>query len=339
MKRHITTLDGLRGAAIITVVVSHFSNHTGALGGFLGSGAGQLGVMLFFALSGFLMAHLYIDQPCEARSIKKFFCRRVARVLPLYYVALSIATVYLFSTGKPFPGYRVEWQNVLEHWLLWRGDSVLWTIAVEVQFYMLFPLLWAAYARFGMKAVYVSLLGTYLLSFTNAEDLLPVFGFGHVFMVGVFANKIRRIPNSLRLQSVAYTLLGLYLLSYPEIISELPGIEIPGRDVWTLPFYIVLTGLLVLVSANAIERNKLLDSSPMRWMGKVSYSAYIVHKPLLAFIGAMSLGVGTYFIIFAIVTALVSEFSYRIIERPMRTWITSGNPSARFARVRLPDQQ
>jgi peptidoglycan/LPS O-acetylase OafA/YrhL len=84
------SLDGLRGLAAFTVLMTHFSNFTNIWGGVLGYGAGQLGVMLFFCLSGFLMARLYMDRPFTFGAVCDFFRRRLARVVTLY-LALVVA--------------------------------------------------------------------------------------------------------------------------------------------------------------------------------------------------------------------------------------------------------
>lgn len=136
---NVPALDGLRGFAALTVFVSHFSNAFNLWGGLLGSGAGQVGVMLFFALSGYLMGRLYLDLPFSSSAVLTFFRRRVARVVPLYLVVVAIA----FSLGL----YGVTQANLFEHLLFLRGSGVLWTIPVEVQFYALFPVLWWAHQR------------------------------------------------------------------------------------------------------------------------------------------------------------------------------------------------
>ena len=70
--RHIPALDGLRGLAALIVAVSHLSAMTGIAVGFFGSARGQLGVILFFALSGFLMAHMYFEAPFSPGNLGRF---------------------------------------------------------------------------------------------------------------------------------------------------------------------------------------------------------------------------------------------------------------------------
>ena len=98
MNQEIRRLNTLRGLAALIVVISHYSNDTLILGGLLGYGAGQLGVMLFFVLSGFLMTHLYGTQALDSSAAKRFAIARIARVVPLFVVVV-IASYALYKAG------------------------------------------------------------------------------------------------------------------------------------------------------------------------------------------------------------------------------------------------
>ena len=89
-------LDGIRGFAALIVVISHSAN-AGFLPNLLGHGLGQMGVALFYALSGFLMAHLYLHRPFDAAAIRQFALRRAARVLPLFYAVILMACLLYTS--------------------------------------------------------------------------------------------------------------------------------------------------------------------------------------------------------------------------------------------------
>ena len=118
---HIPALDGLRGLAIGTVMLSHYSNHTNLFGKLLGQGAGQIGVMLFFVLSGFLMARLYFDVPIRLASIGTFYRRRVARVVPLFLFATAAGLAFYLLTGSALPGIGVTPENLLSNVLFLDG--------------------------------------------------------------------------------------------------------------------------------------------------------------------------------------------------------------------------
>ena len=148
---HYRSLDGLRGLAAYTVVVSHFSNSTGIFGGLFGSGAGQVGVLLFFVLSGFLMGRLYFDRPLSVTRVGDFFRRRFARVVPLYLIVVLASYLWLRWYGIPWPLYGVTGDALLAHLLFVDGTGILWTVPTEIQFYVLFPLFWLFAARFGVS--------------------------------------------------------------------------------------------------------------------------------------------------------------------------------------------
>lgn len=153
----IPHLDGLRGFAALLVVVSHFSNRTMVgfdaetlipaflaapslplleklLLGAFGSGDGQLGVMLFFTLSSFLMFYLYFDYAPTASSLRDFAAARVARIFPLFYFVLGVAA--MSTPWLPFTFIDIQPHEILKHVFFLQGNSVLWTIAPELLFYL-----------------------------------------------------------------------------------------------------------------------------------------------------------------------------------------------------------
>ena len=90
---YINSLTGLRGVAAFIVFISHCSNQ-GMLPDVLGDGLGQIGVMLFFILSGFLMAHLYLDKEASVNNIKNYLVARVGRIFPLYFLLILFCTIW-----------------------------------------------------------------------------------------------------------------------------------------------------------------------------------------------------------------------------------------------------
>jgi peptidoglycan/LPS O-acetylase OafA/YrhL len=132
-------LDGLRGFAAFLVVISHFSNRTDLLGGMFGSGGGQLGVMIFFLISGFLMGRLYMEDPFDRAALRAFAQKRIARVIPLYLFMIAISAAASLGLGSESPLYPVTRANLVGHLLFLHGVWALWTIPVEIHFYLLFP--------------------------------------------------------------------------------------------------------------------------------------------------------------------------------------------------------
>ncbi|WP_390594598.1 acyltransferase family protein [Simiduia litorea] len=132
----IRTLNTLRGLAALIVFITHFSDATNWLDGSLGGPAGQYGVMLFFLLSGFLMSYLYFDRQFNPANLKSYALARAGRILPLYF--LVVFGSYLLSLTGADGLYEITDANaLLSHLLFMHGESVLWTISPEVQFYWL----------------------------------------------------------------------------------------------------------------------------------------------------------------------------------------------------------
>lgn len=140
-------LDGLRGLAAYTVVVSHYVGSV-SKGGPAYDGhtilepllqAGQVGVMLFFVISGFLMGALYMRTPWTNASARAFYVKRFGRVVPLYYLLVVVSFTLQMTLNSVWPFYYVDsfWRFML-FW--YGGNNVLWTIPVEVQFYAFFPI-------------------------------------------------------------------------------------------------------------------------------------------------------------------------------------------------------
>lgn len=315
--RHNDALDGLRGLAAATVFISHFSNQTGLFGGLLGRGAGQVGVMLFFALSGFLMGRIYLGQPFSLAAAATYARRRVARVVPLYLVVVAAA----FATGL----YPVTAGNLVEHLLFIRGESVLWTIPVEVQAYALFVPAWAACSRYGRSAVpWLAVLVALFLSVGGgpASNVIT-FGF-QFFALGMV---LSRAPAVRCLDALFVLALMLFFASLPGVRGSLGLFEI---SVWRSTLYLLVIGLLLYAAAYAPLAQATLGSAPMRTLGLISYSVYLLHEPVIGAVARGQFSMPVALLAATAATLIVASATYLVIERPMRRLIAGRHrdPSA-----------
>jgi peptidoglycan/LPS O-acetylase OafA/YrhL len=131
----IRKLNSLRALAALIVFFTHFSDITHWLNGSLGGGSGAYGVMLFFLLSGFLMSLLYLDTKFSRANIKRYLLARAGRVLPLYLII--VFSSYLLTQNNYDILYNIPDLNSLKgHLLFMHGESVLWSIPPEIQFYL-----------------------------------------------------------------------------------------------------------------------------------------------------------------------------------------------------------
>lgn len=159
----IATLDGLRGLAVMMILVHHFVALSPLLDGAPGSwvsyvraglGLSSSGVDLFFVLSGFLVGGILLDQYRVPGSLKIFYARRALRILPLAWLHVALVlvlhrTIGPASTGEVSAPWWVYAGFVSNHYHAWRGAWELglltphWSLAIEEQFYLLFPIvLW-----------------------------------------------------------------------------------------------------------------------------------------------------------------------------------------------------
>lgn len=153
---HLQSLDGLRAIAIILVVLYHGTpNHNSDLGlrsiVFKIADVGWSGVDLFFMLSGFLITRILISYRTKGIKLSVFFKKRMLRIVPLYMLALTIVLVISPPLlGFAWPG----WQTYMGHFFYYsnfiKADASyehyyllghFWSLAVEMQFYLLFPIL------------------------------------------------------------------------------------------------------------------------------------------------------------------------------------------------------
>ena len=183
-RSHVPALDGVRGLAILLVLVSHlmlFNNHTGSrFGDSLSAlrGLGWVGVDLFFVLSGFLITGILYDTLHDPHYFRSFYMRRFLRIFPLYYGFLF----FLLILGHWGPGLHFVWggrQYVLLTYMqntglwfpvtdfhpgVWADLDHFWSLAVEEQFYLFWPLLvFLVRGRRRLMALALTLSGIALL--------------------------------------------------------------------------------------------------------------------------------------------------------------------------------
>jgi peptidoglycan/LPS O-acetylase OafA/YrhL len=315
MATHYETLDGLRGIAAYTVVFSHFANLVGAT--WAGSGAGQVGVMLFFVLSGFLMGRLYLDKPLG--QVPDFYVKRFARVVPLYLVL--VAASYAWS-GPPL--YQITPANILEHILFIKGTNVLWTIAVEVQFYAIFPLFRLVYRTGGRTALIAIMIaasvGAFAFGFPRTHALLPHLPY---FLAGIGVALLPESRNNV-----------LFFVAFAAYFALMPGLTGYRGDIWLSPAHMILIPALLYGTLSA-PASAFLAWSPLRFLGNISYSVYLLHLPVLLVLWNTPLrGSWLMLPVFLVTTTATAWLSFRFFETPMRIWISRAGRSltARTAR-------
>ncbi|WP_292315708.1 acyltransferase [Mesorhizobium sp.] len=330
-RRYFRSLDGLRGLAAYTVAVSHCTLVTRQYKELLGL-SGQVGVMVFFVLSGFLMGHLYLSRPLRAEQITRFYRHRVGRVVPLYLIFVALAFALFLVNGSSWPLPPINHENLARHALFVRGDSILWTVAAEVQFYLLFPLVWAGYAAWGKTALLWLALVISVIVFLHFPQTPVVVQYLPFFLIGVAAAVLDPKTAGGMNWLFVIAMVG-YVLSFPEINWAL---GLGGTAIWQSPAYMLLMPVLVLATATSPLAAWTLGCGPARFFGTISYSVYLWHLPLLYWLLQYKPSVLTGLLlmaVFLLLTTIVATLSYWLIERPLRDLIYGANMTAGSAPI------
>ncbi|MHA6761254.1 acyltransferase family protein [Streptacidiphilus sp. PAMC 29251] len=284
-------LDGIRGGAVLLVILAH----TGALTW------GWVGVDVFFALSGFLITTLLFEErERNGRvSLRAFYLRRARRLLPALFMLLAFITVMQTRFGL-FPSSWPLWKQLastllyLNNWVMASGASPLgpltltWSLAQEEQFYLFWPVLLCVMWRLRFRPTVVLLFLAAVL--VGVYWYLPRFGFDAdpnnyycmpdrfaELLIGCTAAVLRRYRAVHHL--LRWSLPGLAFLVTIGYAAQVTGYELRPR----LLVAAVAASLLVLhgVTGPRSLLSRVLGLPPLRYIGKISYGLYLYHMAML----------------------------------------------------------
>lgn len=333
--KDVPVLSGIRGWAALTVFASHSSNIFYS-GKWVGAGGGQIGVMLFFMLSGYLMSMLYISSEASSENIGHFFVSRFARVYPLFAFVV-LGNYAIANTGAGIATYGIAHaDDVLKHLFLVTGYGPLWTIGPEIIFYGIFAALWTV--RFRSRETYFIIL--FLLFFVgmwpgNSErtnSLLILHQRVPYFIVGMLLGTKHDRIQALHLsmshatkRSIACLMPIIYLACFPNLaamVHPLPA-EMgpdPSLTMWSYPFY--LFAMAFLLVGSMIVTPRILTNRVALFMGQVSFPFYLIHEMVLINITPYFTGHPLRAISLSIVLTTIASYAlHRIVEMPCRTLI------------------
>ena len=342
-------IQGLRAIAVIAVVLYHAG---------LSMPGGFIGVDMFFVISGFVISRLMVNEfeTAEGFSITRFFVRRIKRLLPILLVVVGTTTFFLTRYFSSFgevqqAAITARWASVfaanigllLDNTYIALIDNPfrhLWSLAVEEQFYLVFPFLFFAYLRADRSSIrssdrarrlfvilVIASLGSCIwFSNSNSEMLRKISFFAMPprmwqFAVGVFAMLVERKYQLIRSRALSVLSLSCVIgiawsLFFLREWSTFPGF-------WAIVPTIATAGLIISSLPKSLLCS-ILSWRPLTFVGDVSYGWYLWHWPIFVVVHR-TYGKGvTPSTIAVFASLLLSVLTYRILENPFRRRSLSG---------------
>lgn len=315
VRGHIAELDGLRGIAILLVLLHHFWPKEGWLKQFEHHAhLGWIGVDLFFVISGFLISGILLDTRDNPGYFRNFYARRGLRIFPLYYAFLLLAfsviptvqggpyfeTEFLKESGSPL-WYACYLGNVREAITNREPAYILaplWSLSIEEQFYITFPLLiWLIPARHVHVLLWAMLIGAPLFRtvmmvlFPSAERIQYLATFSRVdaiafgaMIAASFRGQALAIPSRTAASVMLVAALGVFGAAY-----AVTGFDRTQVFCRTIGYSLVGATFAALVLWTVLQRDSpwtaWLRSPPMRVLGTACYGIYLLQRPTEVVLG------------------------------------------------------
>jgi peptidoglycan/LPS O-acetylase OafA/YrhL len=354
-RQRLDALDGLRGLAALGVLVLHvwmfsYGDQHKPPKGFLDFTIGELrlGVQLFFVLSGFLIFRPFVaaalDGAKRGPSLGRYVIRRAARILPGYWLALIASFFLLRHLDHPMqidpallPVFVVFAQNHFEETIK-HLDPPMWTLAIEVAFYVTLPIAGVAALKIGAHrlrllaltltvvaagALSIILAYTHRWPETLSTSLLPhlvEFGAGMTAAVALHGRRrmTRREAGALLLAGLALIIMNSWWHATGAGSKELRNLvgDEPG-----------IAGIAIVLAALVAGpwRATLLARGPAKWLGTISYGVYLFHFPVI--VGLRMTGhwpegdvLGRQLVTVMAITLPAATLSWLVVEKPAIAW-------------------
>jgi peptidoglycan/LPS O-acetylase OafA/YrhL len=325
---HFKQLDGLRGLSIILVLFGHLADFSWGLNSppyAFGEFAG-LGVLLFFLLSGFLITGLLLNEEINTGciSLRRFYVRRVLRIMPAFYVMLGFVILLMhlgFVTDVPL--YTLPITAFYLRDLAGRGLTLshTWSLALEEQFYLLWPVF---LARVRCNRLLVVCLVAAVAPICRAGAFYtgtyepwhyarPYFWWDAI-LVGCGIAIVWTCHRGALTHWSQKTNAGIVFIAL--ILWTLVGAGSPSAEPFLRTGQVALGALLIvnLVAGRESLFSKILCSPVICWFGKISYSLYLWQQLFLV-TKTPSWGLWRIWPIDLLCSILLASVSYYVVER------------------------
>ena len=340
---HHRGLDGLRGVAVILVIIFH-----SGLGWLPG---GFLGVSVFFTLSGFLITSLLINE-CENTGridLKAFWGRRLRRLAPASLVVIAgvVGLASWLSTSieaSRIKGDAISATLYFSNWrFIYSGHSYgelfaspsplqhLWSLSIEEQLYVIVPVVIAGLFALGLRRRAIGFVfliavagSTIATMFTNSHELIYYGTHTRAaeLLLGsalacLFGHRIERLAVQ-----KAMPLSTMYIVPLLGVIvlARFSSVDSPWVYSGLLTLFAGLSAICLIASVHAGPVRSILSSSPLVRIGEVSYGLYLIHWPVIVWLNSerVDLQPTALFGVQVIVTVILTVASYWLIEQPIR---------------------
>lgn len=340
--KYRSEIDGLRAIAVIPVILFH--------AGFEIFSGGFAGVDVFFVISGYLITTIILSEKEQGTfSLLNFYERRARRILPALFLVMTVSLPFAWiwlspEAMKDFSQSLIAVSTFSSNILFWLETGYwgtanelkpllhTWSLAVEEQYYVLFPLFLMMMWRFRKRWIFGSFILIALISLSisqwgayNAPTatffLLPTRGWELAIGASIaffFLFKKQEMRTTLSHQYIDETLamLGLLMIAYSVFFFDS---NTPFPSLYAL-IPTLGAGLIIIFASTQTFVARLLSTKPFVGIGLISYSAYLWHQPLLAFVRHSSLTEPTELtlIIVATLSLPLAYLSWRFVEKPFR---------------------
>ncbi len=340
-------LDGLRGIAILLVMIHRLWPRSGALARYQSiAGLGWIGVDLFFVISGFLIAGILLDTKGEADFLRNFYVRRALRIFPLFYLFIGgmLLTFPMLTGGYAHSAYLERSGSPL--WdLLQLGNlpegvlgkdppywiAPVWSLAIEEQFYLSFPWLVRALDRRQLTTVLCGALVLAPIVRTGALLAFPQLDrFQYQFTVcridtiaaGCLLALVIRMPAPAQPRQLTLAVIAAAAVA----ISIATGLDRTSTFGRTLGYSVVALGFAALTLAVVRARGSAplawLRFPPLCYLGKICFGLYLLHRPADTIVGGfahrLGISVDAWWLIPVKIAGAVAfaTLTWRLLERP-----------------------
>lgn len=364
----VASLTGLRAVAALLIVGTHAAYGTGQLSNsYLGTLYARLevGVPIFFVLSGFLLFRPWVRATADGAptpSLRRYVSRRIRRIVPPYFVVVLIAyALYHFRDAGPNPGHT--WKGLLEHltltqiyepvyfYVMHQGLTQTWSLAVEFAFYAVLPLLAGLLLRVLCKGAWrprlilaglgcLAAITPAWLSLQYGTDWLPTSAGmwlpAHLlYFVGGMTLAVLQVIGARvsLLIAGAVAVLGYLIVSTPIAGDVIAGETSLWQTLVKVALYAAIAcaavSALVLRESHGFER--LLNASPVVWLGEISYEVFLLHVITMEIVMASVLNwpvfTGSWAVVVVLTVAMTVPSAWLLHRWTRAAWATSGPPA------------